>query len=218
MRPGKLPAIIKVAPNSPSARAKASRAPATIPRDASGSETRKNPANCDNLRALIDLNHFQNWAVVQKAVMDTPGRLKFAGRAAGDPTAHVLRDGEHADDARDVEATTIDQLRAEFGPPALIKMDIEGAELHALAGVAQTLAAPDRPKWLIEMHSDDAGVRGRLYDLNPLTHFIEIVRMPIVEGQLPIHSLQVCIVFTAVCTAIAAYLLGRFRRQIVFLL
>jgi lipopolysaccharide transport system permease protein len=63
-----------------------------------------------------------------------------------------------------------------------------------------------------------AGIRGRLYDLNPLTHFIEIVRMPIVEGELPIHSLEICVVFTAVCLLLAAYLLGRFRYQIVFLL
>ena len=42
VRPGRLPAIISVAPNSPSARAKASSTPATMPRAASGSVTRKN--------------------------------------------------------------------------------------------------------------------------------------------------------------------------------
>ena len=39
-----LPATIKVAPNSPSARAKASNSPARMPRQASGSVTRKNTA------------------------------------------------------------------------------------------------------------------------------------------------------------------------------
>src|SRR5438094_4566624 len=44
VRPGMLPAIMIVAPNSPSARAKASTVPARMPRHARGSVTRKNAA------------------------------------------------------------------------------------------------------------------------------------------------------------------------------
>lgn len=63
-----------------------------------------------------------------------------------------------------------------------------------------------------------SGLRGKLYTWNPLTHFIEVVRMPIVEGVVPVHSQIVCLGIAGVLWIVAIFLLGRFRKKIVFLL
>jgi lipopolysaccharide transport system permease protein len=57
-----------------------------------------------------------------------------------------------------------------------------------------------------------------LYDGNPMTHYIDIFRSPIVDGVLPVQSWQVSLVATVVLWAIAILLLGAYRRKIVFLL
>ncbi len=50
-----------------------------------------------------------------------------------------------------VQATTLDNITDEYGVPALIKMDIEGAEGVALEG-AKKLLALKRSTWVIEVH------------------------------------------------------------------
>lgn len=66
--------------------------------------------------------------------------------------------------------------------------------------------------------SSASGLRGQLYLWNPLTHFIEIVRLPITQGVVPVHSLAVCLCIGLVAWTLAILLLGRFRKKIVFLL
>lgn len=58
------------------------------------------------------------------------------------------------------------------------------------------------------------GVRGIIYQYNPFTHFLDIVRLPILSGTLPLSSLGFCIAVGAACWAVALLLLGRFRRQV----
>ncbi|MNQ93372.1 hypothetical protein D3C85_1088350 [compost metagenome] len=74
VRPGRLPAIISVAPNSPSARANASSTPAAMPRAAKGRVTRKNtPASpTPSTRAAFSswLSTFSNAA---RADLNTSG-------------------------------------------------------------------------------------------------------------------------------------------------
>ena len=48
---------------------------------------------------------------------------------------------------------TLDELTDQFFPPDLVKVDIEGAEVAALAGASQLLESPARPSWIIEVHS-----------------------------------------------------------------
>jgi lipopolysaccharide transport system permease protein len=57
-----------------------------------------------------------------------------------------------------------------------------------------------------------------LYDWNPMTHYIDIFRSPIVDGVLPVQSWQVSIVATILLWAVAILLLGIYRRKIVFVL
>jgi len=62
------------------------------------------------------------------------------------------------------------------------------------------------------------GWRDRLYQWNPFTHFIEIVRLPITAHVVPYHSLVICLVITVLSWVAAIYLLGKYRKQIVFLI
>jgi FkbM family methyltransferase len=71
---------------------------------------------------------------------DGPGR-SFAARVAFAPGRGRF----------DVSATTIDAILAEHGAwqPALINVDLGGAEPEAIEGAAQTLAGAARPVWMI---------------------------------------------------------------------
>ncbi|MBB2971426.1 ABC transporter permease [Mesorhizobium sp. RMAD-H1] len=67
------------------------------------------------------------------------------------------------------------------------------------------------------VHAGD-DIRGRLYHWNPFTHFIEIVRLPVTEGQVPVLSFAICLLIAAALWISAIFLLGKFRKQIVFVL
>lgn len=60
------------------------------------------------------------------------------------------------------------------------------------------------------------GFLGFLYYWNPLTHYIEIFRRPIVEGVVPVNSWAVTLPTSALLCVAALVMLGKFRRQIVF--
>ncbi len=62
------------------------------------------------------------------------------------------------------------------------------------------------------------GIRGTLYHWNPITHFIEIVRYPIVYDEFPVYSFSICVIMTIAIWILALFLLGMTRKQIVFLL
>jgi lipopolysaccharide transport system permease protein len=60
--------------------------------------------------------------------------------------------------------------------------------------------------------------RQALYDWNPLTHYIDIFRTPIVDGTVPVHSWQVALAASVLLWVVAVFLLALYRRSIVFLL
>ena len=65
-------------------------------------------------------------------------------------------------------------------------------------------------------HAGVGGVRGFLYHWNPLTHYIDIVRRPVVEGIVPAVSWAIAGTLTLFLCAAALLVLGKFSRQIVF--
>lgn len=62
------------------------------------------------------------------------------------------------------------------------------------------------------------GLRGALYDYNPFTHFLEIVRTPIIGGTVPIGSFVLSLVLTMAIWAVGLLLLGTFRRRVALLI
>lgn len=62
------------------------------------------------------------------------------------------------------------------------------------------------------------GVRSLFYWFNPFTYFLEIVRAPIVGAYVPLHAFAICAAVGIASWGIALYLLGRFRKQVVFVL
>ena len=64
--------------------------------------------------------------------------------------------------------------------------------------------------------SGGGGLRGLLYHWNPLTHYIEIVRQPVVSGSVPFNSWAIALAVSLVLSAGALLALGKFNRKIVF--
>jgi lipopolysaccharide transport system permease protein len=62
------------------------------------------------------------------------------------------------------------------------------------------------------------GVRHIFYYWNPFTYFLEIVRVPILTGDLPMRSLLFCAGAGLLMWAVALLLLGLYRRKIAFVL
>lgn len=132
------------------------------------------PPFADALRHNIGLNDFTNVTVLQTAVGrsrgqaefmigDVPGGSRLAGSAGTwGATAHVT-----------VDVAVVDELLAEddLPAPAVVKMDIEGAEVEALAGMRETLRR-HRPVLLIETHGRQREVleilRAEDYDVTVL--------------------------------------------------
>lgn len=65
-------------------------------------------------------------------------------------------------------------------------------------------------------HKGLGGVLGLLYHWNPLTHYIDIVRRPVVEGVVPVNSWAITLILSSTLSVAALALLGKFNRQIVF--
>ena len=68
-------------------------------------------------------------------------------------------------------------------------------------------------------HAPGDSIRAVILNWNPFTYFLEIVRAPIVDGRVPLHALAVCgSISPWGLWAVAVLLLGRYRRQIVFVI
>lgn len=68
------------------------------------------------------------------------------------------------------------------------------------------------------VYEGTGGVRHTFYYWNPFTYFIEIVRVPVMTGELPLRSLLFCVVIGIAAWLVAILLLGRYRKKIVFVL
>ncbi|MCA0048036.1 ABC transporter permease [Mesorhizobium sp. B283B1A] len=56
------------------------------------------------------------------------------------------------------------------------------------------------------------------YEWNPFTYFLEIVRLPIMTGEFPAHAFTVTIIVSLAIWMIALLLLGRYRKQVIFII
>jgi ABC-type polysaccharide/polyol phosphate export permease len=62
------------------------------------------------------------------------------------------------------------------------------------------------------------GVRHAFYFWNPFTYFIEIVRMPVTQGEFPVQYFLLCFFIGVAVWLLALLTLGRLRKQVVFAL
>lgn len=109
-----------------------------------------NPDTVAVLRAHIALNDVENVDVVPFAAWDSVTDLHFGdpnGKVTGGST-RVTEDGTGVT----VVGGPLDDMLTGYPDPDLIKLDVEGADLHALRGLAGTLARA-KPTLFIEDHS-----------------------------------------------------------------
>ncbi|MGQ0679418.1 MAG: FkbM family methyltransferase [Actinomycetota bacterium] len=100
------------------------------------------PLNAACIRANSARNHLPNLEVVEVAVAGTSGRQLL--QLSAHPGGAILAAVGTAPDALEtleVEAATLDDLIASgrIQPPTMVKIDVEGAELDVLSGMAATI-------------------------------------------------------------------------------
>lgn len=118
------------------------------------------PANAGLLRSHLNWNGVTNVTVVEAAVSDKEGEANFA--FCPDPTnpggfANSLG-YDIGDHKSTVRLATLDTICAGV-EPGLIKMDVEGAELHALRG-AEDLLSRCSPVLVVAIHPEAMGSMG----------------------------------------------------------
>lgn len=124
-----------------------------------------NPACHAALLANAKLNGFQI-DVRKLALSSETGKAVLHVESAGNVGAATLR--HTAGDAMEVDMDTLDnQLVGQAGPPALMKIDVEGAEIRLLEGAQRTLA--EVPRIVMEVSefslTQFGGSKDRLYDI-----------------------------------------------------
>lgn len=116
------------------------------------------PENVVAIRHHVELNALANLSVLQQAAAARPGRGRL--QLVDDRSWSKLEGyGQHPGTERvvEVELVAVDDLK--LRPPTLVKIDIEGAELAALEGMAATLER-HRPAVICELHGTHAEFAG----------------------------------------------------------
>lgn len=114
------------------------------------------PGHCRILREQMALNGIDHCEVVEAAVADREGVLTLLRQAADSRTsalAGIARAGEPIS----VRGLTLDHLAEAYPAPALVKIDIEGAETVALPASRLFLSERCRPRHVvIATHGEEA--------------------------------------------------------------
>jgi len=120
------------------------------------------PRLADAVERNAAANRLANVTVVRRAVSDRSGPRRLALVGEGDVLtgSHLLAPGAGAappGESLPVEAAALDDLvrDGEIAPPDVVKMDVEGAELDALRGMAEIVRG-HRPAIVAELHGDQS--------------------------------------------------------------
>ncbi len=112
-----------------------------------------------NLAANLLTGHVP---VVENAVADSPGVARFSVFPGAQGNQLAVRGGEQSSGSIEVEVTSLDTYFGELGWPRvdLIKMDIEGAEIAAMRGMADLVRRSPQLHLIFEFH------RGQMHKAN----------------------------------------------------
>lgn len=108
-----------------------------------------NPRNVRFLRRHVEANAAANVQVVESAVSDRAGTVRF-DFGSGSGTGHIAEAG-----TLEVRATRVDDFVREQGiSPGAMKIDVEGAEVRVLRGALETLRR-SRPVVFLSTHGPE---------------------------------------------------------------
>lgn len=108
------------------------------------------PDNVSRVEKLLTANQVKNVRVVPEAISAEKGTAElYVSNDTSTPTLIQRPDNQ----AITVPTTTLDAAATSYQRPNFVKMDIEGAEVMALAGATELLASAPAITWLIECHS-----------------------------------------------------------------
>lgn len=97
--------------------------------------------------------------VIQAAVSDNAGSLLMLSSGVFSDGYFRLVKGRSARELTQTQATTIDRLAQQFGPPTHIKIDVEGHEAAVLRGGRATLKSA-APTLFLELHNELIALEG----------------------------------------------------------
>ncbi len=107
------------------------------------------PALAERIRENAALNGFENVHVIEAAVSDADGVVRFG--VAGPLSVKNSLQSAASGPSIEVRTLRLDTFCKTHPHPSLLLMDIEGAELAALQGARQMLAS-SRPVVMVEVH------------------------------------------------------------------
>jgi FkbM family methyltransferase len=136
------------------------------------------PANATQIRKMIELNPGLPVELMEAAVSETDGEIEFClmpETSMGKLAASSFQAGAVAGERIKVRTVALDPLVAGgiIAAPAVIKIDVEGAELLVLRGARQILATHG-PKLFMEIHSRTLGRDCRAF-LTQLGYVVQTV-------------------------------------------
>jgi|GEM_PF-575939 len=144
------------------------------------------PANLSRIRKLVELNPEKRIVPHAIAVGERESQmdlLVMPDTSMAKLEVSEFQPGKQCLDRVQVPVRSIDQLVAcgECEPPSIIKIDVEGAEMHVLRGARETLRA-HRPEIFAEIHSPEL--------LTECRHFLEGIgySMTVLEADQSGHS------------------------------
>lgn len=110
-------------------------------------ETRK------SLNRNLELNGVRNVITVPVALSDSMGSGELFLNAKHNSGAASLHQSPDSGGAVEVKLDTYDNFAEKNGlpVPALVKIDVEGAEMNVLRGMRELLSRPDRPPIILEV-------------------------------------------------------------------
>jgi len=122
----------------------------------------RQPVHVFRIQEHFRKNSVARARVIAQAVWSKSGSLQFErASAASSRNTGAVRENPESDrgsEAIEVEAVALDDYLQGRRPPSLVKIDVEGAELHVLQG-AEGLLTKHKPVLLCEVHSPEIAVR-----------------------------------------------------------